>query len=356
MRARGGSPLRSNRVKRFLGLAVAACVSATTITACSGSTSSPQPTPSESVPAALTDRNADGAALANAWFELLASTGTGSGESVSSQEQLTADSARMQPYLDGAFQLQRASGQRFTKQNYTPVDIDDYEISNVVETQPRNDVKVVRYAASTPGAIAVDEGMVMSGELGPRLTVLHWDEGAGHWTIVSHANYNVPTAAICDREPITVTHELVNDDPEVRKLGESLVSQWRDITTGKAQQNVLAKESQIQLADGQGWPNPDGTPIKWTPAKSYESKELVTTRNGDLLVASYDAVVPDIVMEGEEYRGTVSPRLLTYLRDPDGKWEMIALANFTVPRKVPANVDCGSQRAPDDPAAPSPTK
>ena len=41
-------------------------------------------------------------------------------------------------------------------------------------------------------------------------------------------------------------------------------------------------------------------------------------------------------------RMMVSPRLLTYLLSPEGKCELIALANFSVPEGIPADVDCVS--------------
>jgi hypothetical protein len=65
-------------------------------------------------------------------------------------------------------------------------------------------------------------------------------------------------------------------------------------------------------------------------------------RHDDLLVVTYDAVVSDLSMEGDEYRETASPRMLTYLLNPEGTWELIALANFNVPQGVPADVDCVS--------------
>ena len=106
--------------------------------------------------------------------------------------------------------------------------------------------------------------------------------------------------------------------------------------------SVRHPQHQIQLADGQGWPTPDGTPITWSPAKAYDYENLVVTRNGDLMVLSYDAVAQNIVMEGDVYRSEASPRLLTYLKNPAGKWELISLANFTVPQEIPAGVECVS--------------
>jgi len=51
-------------------------------------------------------------------------------------------------------------------------------------------------------------------------------------------------------------------------------------------------------------------------------------------------VASDITIEGKAYRTLATPRLLTYLRSPSGTWEQIGLANFTVPKGVPAGVDC----------------
>ena len=125
------------------------------------------------------------------------------------------------------------------------------------------------------------------------------------------------------------------------KTGEGLIAEWRDITTGKLKASVLSPEGQIQLADGRGWPSADGDDtIEWKPAKAYEVRNPAITRNGDVLVASYDAVASDITIEGRKYRTLATPRLLTYLRDSGGAWKQVGLANFTVPTGVPAGVDC----------------
>ena len=292
------------------------------------------------MPAAFSDRNADGQALAQAWFALLSATGSGPQSLGADPEDVEAGVALVRPYLDSAFQLQRASGERYTADTYVPLDVDQFEVSDVVVTRPRQDVMVVRYGVSTPGATAVDTGMVMNGEVAPRLTVFRWDETLGHWVLVSHANFNTALAAVCDQEPIQVSGEDPPTSAEDVALGESLVAQWRDITTGVSPARVRHPEGQIQLADGQGWPNPDGTPIQWSPAQAYDYSGLAITRDGDLLVATYDAVASDLVMEGEEYRDQASPRMLTYLQNDQGAWELIGLANFTVPQAVPAGVDC----------------
>lgn len=140
--------------------------------------------------------------------------------------------------------------------------------------------------------------------------------------------------------PIRVRGETAVTSPDDLALGTSLVEKWRDITTGVLKEQFRHPANQIQLADGRGWPAADGETIEWAPAKAYDFANLGVTRNGDLLVTSYDAVVSDLVMEGDEYRDTSSPRLITFLRNAEGKWELIALANFNVPEGLPSDVDC----------------
>jgi len=321
-------------------LVAVAC--ATLLAACGGQSATSEGPASEAVPTAFADPDASGEDLANAWLGLLSLTGRQAGDAAETTEEVEASKAFVRPYFDQAFTLVRATGQRYTADTYVPLDIDDFEVTDVVVTEPREDIRVVRYVVSQPGATAPELGVVMSSDAAPRITVFRWDEGLGHWVLASHANFNSPIAALCDRSPIAVSGKPPETSPEDIDLGTSLIEQWRAITLGESKEKVSHESFQIQLADGQGWPTADGKPIEWSPASSYDVSNIGITRNGDLLVASYDAVVSDIVMEGDEYAETTSPRLLTYLLSPEGKWELIALANFTVPQAIPADVDCVS--------------
>lgn len=323
-------------------IAAIALAAAGFLSACGGGGAANENPADGEVPAAFADPDASGEELADAWFGLLSLTGREAGQVATTPEEVEAGMALVRPYLDPAFTLVRATGQRYTAGNYVPLDIDDYEVSDVIVTEPREDIRVVRYFVSEPGATAPDAGVVMSDEKAPRISVFRWDEEQGHWVMLSHANFNSPLAALCSQAPIEVTGETPATSPEDVALGTSLVEQWRDITTGVSSEKVRHPANQIQLADGQGWPTVDGSPIEWAPAQAYDFANVGVARNGDLLVVSYDAVVSDLVMEGDEYRETASPRLLTYLLSPEGKWELIALANFTVPQGVPADVDCVS--------------
>lgn len=323
-----------------MALVVVVCASLLAACGGEGSTSGPSSTPA--IPAAYFDRDASGEDLANAWFGLLALTGREAGDAAETPEEVEASRRFVQPYLDPAATLVRANGQRFTAGTYVPLDVDAFEVSDVVVTEPRDDIRVVRYFVSAPGATAPESGVVMSSDRAPRISVFRWDEERGHWVLVSHANFNSPVAAICERSPIAVSGESPATSPEDIALGTSLVEQWRAITMGESTEKIRHPANQIQLADGQGWPTADGKPIEWAPASAYKVGNVGIARNGDFLVASYDAVVSDIVMEGEEYSEATSPRLLTYLRNAQGTWELIALANFAVPQDVPADVDCVS--------------
>lgn len=331
------------------GLALVALVGALLLSACGGQSETVESSASEAMPAAFTDpgaafanRDASGEDLINGWFGLLDLAGSEAGEVATSTEEVEAGMAIVRPYLDPAFTLMRATGQRYTAGNFVPLDIDAFELSDFVVTEPRDDIRVIRFFVKEPGATSPDAGAVMSDEKAPRIVVARWDEALGHWVMVSYANFNRAIASICEQEPIAVSGETPNTSPEDVALGTSLVEQWRDITTGASKEKVLNPANQIQLADGQGWPAIDGKPIEWAPAKAYDFANLGVAQNGDLLVVSYDAVVSDFVMEGDEYRDTASPRMLTYLLSPEGKWELIALANFNVPEGVPADVECVS--------------
>jgi len=93
----------------------------------------------------FSDRNATGEELANAFFDLLPNSGSPTGTMGTTAEQNEASKALVKPYLDPAFLLQRASGERYTAENYLPADVDGFELGDVTETRPADDVLVARY-------------------------------------------------------------------------------------------------------------------------------------------------------------------------------------------------------------------
>ena len=332
-------------------LALVVLVGVVLLSACGGQSAPVESSVSDAMPAAYEDPeaafanpDASGEDLINAWFGLLALTGRGPGEVATSSEEVEAGMKIVRPYLDPAFTLLRATGQRYTAGNYVPLDIDAYELSDFVVTEPRDDVRVIRYFVSQPGATSPDAGTVMSDAKAPRISVFRWDEELGHWVAVSYANFNSAVGAICEQEPISVSGETPNTSPEDLALGTELAEQNAAVATGRAPEQAMHPFAyQVQFADGQGWPTTEETMIdEWTPAESYEFDNVGVARNDDLLVLSYDVKVKDVVIEGDEYRDTASPRLITYLRSPEGRWEKIAQGSFNVPEGVPADVECVS--------------
>ena len=293
---------------------------------------------------ALANPDASAEDLMDAWFGLLALAAPGGGKVATSSEEVEASMKVMRPYLDPAFTLVRATGQRYTAGNYVPVNIRAYELSDFVVTEPREDIRVIRFFVRPTGATSPDAGVVLAEDRAPRIVVLRWDEERGHWVMVSYANFSKAIAAICEQEPIVVRGETLTTSKEDLALGMSLV-EWEAATAmGKSTDEVgYSPAYQVQFADGEGWPTTGEAMIDdWTPATSYDYDNVGVARNGDVIVVSYDVVVDDVVIEGEEYRDTATPRLATYLRDSEGKWQKISVGSFNVPEDIPADVECVS--------------
>lgn len=322
------------RFLRGLVLLVSASVA---LSACGGVAGSSPST--SAAPTAFTDPNATGEALANAWFELLSSTGSPEGTLEVSPEEAVRGTELIRPYLDPAFQLQRSTGQRYTRDDYIPSDIDQFEIADLRVTEPRDGVMILRYATRTPGATLPDSSMVMSDELQPRLTVVRWDEELGRWLIVSHANFNTPVQAICNQEPIAPTPVKVNTSDADRQLGESLTRTLWDLFVQGDASPIVDPAIQVQTAGGGGFTTLD----EYTPGKMEAAavSDFVVTRNEDLIVVSHA-----MQADGNIYEGIVPlasqkmPRLLTFFEDAQGEWKLISSASFSPPAEIPADLDC----------------
>ena len=174
------------------------------------------------------EETATGGGLANAFFYLLSATGSPYGTVGTTAEQDEASKALVKPYLDPAFQLQRASGERYTAATYLPADVDAFEIGDVRETRPADDVLVVRYSIRTTQTLP-DAALVMGKDKAPRLTVFHWNASQKIWKILSHANFNTPVAAVCDKDPLVDNGLESPADPEDQALGVSLAEKWFDL-------------------------------------------------------------------------------------------------------------------------------
>ena len=306
------------------------------LTACGGDATSKQP--ALHVPAALSDPNAEGEALVNAWFELISQTGSGEGILEVSPEEVKRAVELIKPHLDPAFQLQRATGQRDVRDNFIPSDIDAFVVSNVRVTEPRDDIKVVRYATQTPGATFPDTEMLMSDELAPRLSVVRWDKDLARWLIVSHANFNTPVQAILNQKSVTLDAEEVRTSAEDRALGEKLARTWFELLVAGDGSPLLHADVQGQTAGGAGYTT--AGEYKKGHIKLAELSDFVVTRNDDLIVVTLGVHAEGTLFADSMELGTKKqPRMLTFLQNDQGEWKVISTATFNPPVALPSNID-----------------
>lgn len=285
------------------------------------------------------NKNATGEDLARAYFDLLTETGSPAGAIGTTPQQDEASKALVRPYLDSAFLTQRASGARYNASTFLPADVDKFEISDVRTTRPSDDVVVVRYAVRTTETLP-DASLVMSKGKAPRLTVFHWNAADARWKLLSHANFNTPVAAICDRAPqssIVLTSSAKADD---QALGERLIGTFYDLVMKGDSAPILNPQIQFQSASGVGYT----TLAERTKSTRYEKitfSKTVVTRSGRLLVVStFNATEQRTLMQDNQLRASEAGNLSTFIQGPDGQWSMIAVAAFAPAQALPAGVEC----------------
>jgi hypothetical protein len=284
------------------------------------------------------EKSATGSGLAHAFFYLLSATGSPYGTVGTTAEQDKASKALVKPYLDPAFQLQRASGERYTAETYLPADVDDYEIGDVRETRPADDVVVVRYSVRTTQTLP-DAALVMSKEKAPRLTVFHWNSVDASWKILSHANFNTPVAAVCDKEPLIDNGLDSSVSLDDYKLGVSLIEKWITLLDEGNSRIMLNPQAQGQNAGGMGYTTM--SEYKDPIVSKIHFDDVVVSRNGRLIVVSYYAKVDQALFQGSQLLSAeMTPRLLTFLQGDDESWSLIATATFNPPKELPQGTAC----------------
>lgn len=296
----------------------------------------------------FSDKSATGEELANAFFDLLSNTGSPTGTVGTTAEQVEASRVLVKPYLDPAFQLQRASGERYTAENYLPADVDGFEIGDVSETRPTKDVVVVRYSIRTDET-APDSAVVMSNEKAPRLTVFHWSDADSRWKVLSHANFNTPVAAICDQAPL-IDNELESSaSAEDQKLGVSLAQKWFSLLEIGDSRTMLNAQAQGQGAGGMGFTT--RAEYKEPKLSKIQFDDFVVTRNKELIIVSLYAkvvytlsqeygVVSNVTTPLLPLTEEVTPRLFSFLQTDDGSWNLITTAIFNPPKALPQGTVC----------------
>jgi hypothetical protein len=284
------------------------------------------------------EESATGGGLAHAFFYLLSATGSPYGTVGTTAEQDEASKALVKPYLDPAFQLQRASGERYTAATYLPADVDAFEIGDVRETRPADDVLVVRYSIRTTQTLP-DAALVMGKDKAPRLTVFHWNSVDASWKILSHANFNTPVAAVCDKEPLIDNGLESSVSPDDYRLGVSLIEKWTTLLDEGNSRNMLNPQAQGQNAGGMGYTTM--SEYKDPIISKIHFDDVVVSRNGRLIVVSYYAKVDQALFQGSQLLSAeVTPRLLTFLQGDDESWSLIANATFNTPKELPQGTVC----------------
>lgn len=283
------------------------------------------------------NRNATGESLANAFFELLSaawresrSAGTGAANDKAAQ-------ALVKPYLDRAFLLQRASGERYTAETYVPADVEAYDIGDVHETRPARDIVVVRYSVRATETLP-DEELVMSKDKAPRLSAFRWDSKDLRWKIAAHTNFDTPVAAICNRKPLGYNNLASPVASPDYQLGSQLLDEWFTHAENGSLLEMLHPQYQFQGADGHGATTTADykAPVIARP----ETDRLVVTRNENLMTLSFYVKTTRTVWKNMEYNTGMSPRLFMFLKEKDGPWKAIYITSINPPKTLPEGMDC----------------
>lgn len=288
--------------------------------------------------AAFSDPEASAEELAQAWFNLLI-LASGEDAAGSGSSDPAAALAIMQPYLDPAFQLQRASGVRYVATDYAPATVEAYTIQDVRETRPADNLIVARYAVQASESTLGGTNVVLSDVLAPRLSVFRWDDAAAMWLMVSHANFNIPVATICEKEPLQpALNPMVPTTHDDVALGVSLVEAAAAAAVAGDTLPVLDPQVQVQTAAGYGYTTTAERPGE-TKLKPNVRHDYLITRHDDVIVASYRSA-PSGEVNAVEVASEESPRMITFRLNEEGEWKAIATAYFSTVASVPDGVDC----------------
>ena len=285
------------------------------------------------------NKNATGDELVRAFFDLLSHTGSPTGTIGTTREQDDASRALVKPYLDPAFLLQRATGERYLAENYLPADVDTFKIGGVSETRPIDGVRAVRYSVSVMETFP-DSALLMSKDKAPRLTVFHWSEKDLRWKILSHANFNTPVSAICNQKPLVDNKIKSPASPEDQALGERLIGRFYELINQGDALPVLHPEIQFQSASGVGYAR---LPNRPAPSKYDELtfSNTIVTRNGRLMVvATYNVTKERTLMQNNPLRAGEAPNLSTFLQDDNGRWSLISVSSFAAAKALPSGTQC----------------
>lgn len=223
-----------------------------------------------------------------------------------------------------------------TKGTFTPSDIDNFSVSDVVVTRPGSDVLVASYKISLPNRVDLKTKTMMSGKSMPRLTVLRWDEKKKQWLVFSHADFDTPAAMLCNASSGKKPQKSHFNPADIKLARKLLDEQIKGVmagntsdSRGQGYQSIFAS-GELQSSLG---------PVRYTLSEKPKISHFEATRHGDLLALRFDGPGAASVDGGAVERAT-KPRLMTYYQEPDGSWKRIAAAIFSVTTKVADTIKC----------------
>ena len=223
-----------------------------------------------------------------------------------------------------------------TKSTYYPHEFKGFEITNLVLTRSTDTVLIVSFNIKLPKRVSLRSGIVMSGESMPRIMVLRWSDRDGMWKIFTHADFDTPKTFLCGSNPGYLPEKLASRPADIA-LASQLLEKMQAASLSGTEKSVQAKGFQYVLASGERKTAPGAVRAKM---KGHaEPRNIEAILSGDLLAMRYDAQ-STMTLDGGALEHELRPGLMTFHKDSDGEWRMIAIAIFSVTAKLAKDVVC----------------
>lgn len=282
--------------------------------------------------------NAFGLRMANEAYAIMGMVGSPKGQIGGSPNQFNKNAVKNAKALfDDAALIQNARlNYGLTKATFRPTNIDAAIISDMVVNRGADDVLVLAFNAREPNRVDLGNATLMSGEDKPRLVVLRWNTQKNRWLVVSSADFDTPKQAVCGAKPTHLERRAHFKAADVA-LAKTIFEQLQDASFAGTEKSVQASGFTWVLADGQRKTS-DGQ-IRKKLQQRTTPLNVEAIRSGNLLVFRYD-IATSLMVDGAPLAKLEKPRLTTMIRGDDGKWRMLANANFSVPAQLAANTPC----------------
>ena len=276
-------------------------------------------------------------------FFLLSRVGSKTGEIGGKPNEVFSDAVNtIKQHLDDDALIQGArSSTPVTKTTYNPSDYDNFLISDLQLTHPRNDVLVIRYKVQAPNRVQLESGEYFSGLEIPRLTVFIWSPTSKQWKLFSHADFDYPVAKLCGAYNTTLS-ELVGDHGSAKdiSIARTFVDEYLQQMMQGDPRPMMSRDMQSQYGSGVGWTGVEN--FKKPNLKISLPKHFYVSRKNDLMAISYAGTPTELVVGDVEHKDTLIPILYTIMKDHNKNWKIIASAIFATPKKLTNNLECKS--------------